>query len=245
MSKLALQAIGFVFQNFKPFLLRALPAFAAILVLELTKTQITGDYWPLSPVIMTMLYAVFIVSWHRYTLLPEERTRKGVMFSFGLREIKLGAVLLLVYFVNFGIGKIVLSVTPQEILGFSYTTASYLFFLISSLLLFFVYPAIAIDHPIRLKLFWSRAFRLFFSFVFASLLAIGVLIIISILQLVFHYLIDGIGAGGLVALIPVLIFSYLIIFLQYALLASTASFLYRDVIGLRGDDAEATSPPPA
>jgi len=220
-------AAQFVFQNFGACIFRALPVLFLVSLLAYAQSFLAVGSNDLEKYISPFLYAMFAVSWHRYSVLESIRVSKGIPYQMGLRELMFGALSVFsTLFIDWMLGAF--------IQNFDQETAIILFalFLIPVLVtLVFVYPAIALDQPLRISQFLREGISLLPSFSVALLVvAICVLIIggggyvlISILTTIFTPL-----ALQVILFISV---NLVLVPILLAITASSASFLYRDVIG--------------
>ncbi|MCC3305591.1 hypothetical protein [Sneathiella sp. HT1-7] len=235
--KATLSAIAFVARNFKPFLFRSLSIILLASVLEILMGFLSTELGYAIAALMTFVYAIFMVSWHRYSVLSSENAQKGFVGAFGLRELKFGA-LFLAAGVVFVLSQNALSEAFQEGIA---TLIFFVIVLLCTNLLLFFYPAIALNQPINAGWFLYNSLRLFFSFLFAALMAVALFFVPAALTVGFGYLVLTYIPGDLSQAVLIVVFQKLITFLTLAVAASTASFLYRDVIGLQ-EEAGATTP---
>jgi|TARA_R110001606_G_scaffold3642_19_gene16515 hypothetical protein len=233
-----LAAGAFVFGNFGDCLARGLPVFLVALLIEIGLGFFSQGFSIAGQVISMILFSIFAVSWHRYTLLPAERMRKGFALAFGLREIRFAGlaigttVLGLLVFLAFtalltsGIGAIIGLVIMAPV----YMTV------------LFMYPAIALDQPLDLSLFLKKGVSLILSYIVA--LGMVMLILVAPLAILFFAmnLITDIFDHSTAATIILLVVNLFLSVLFVAITVTTASFLYRDMIGLRGEAAPPSPP---
>jgi len=100
--------------------------------------------------------------------------------------------------------------------------------------LVFFYPAIALDQPMDGGRFVQEGLTLIFSFIIGGILAIMIFILpLGVAALVAFGIASMFGAVTMIAIIVGLV-NFIASVIIIAILVSTASFLYRDVIGLRG-----------
>ncbi|MZR31998.1 hypothetical protein [Sneathiella litorea] len=226
--KAILAAGAFVFENVGACLRRGLPIFLVALLIEIGLGVLTTDFSIALQLINIILFSIFAVSWHRYTLLPAERGRKALALGFGLREIK---------FAGLGVGTAVIALA----VFFAFTALlksgagaiiSLLLMLPVYMTVLFMYPAIALDQPINLGLFLKKGMSLIVSYVIAVVMVVLILIApMAILYFAMNLITDIIDQS-IVAMVILLLVNLLISIFFVAILVSTASFLYRDVIGM-------------
>ena len=229
--KAILAAGRFVFENFGDCLKRGLPVFAIVLLVQIASGYVPFNMTYPKEIIETFLYAIFAVSWHRYTLLPGERFRQGFALAVGMREIKFAAV---------AVGTTVLGML-LALLFIAFLTngvAVILVFLIMTpvyLTVLFTYPAIALDQPIRPGLFLGKGLTLIISYIIAIFMIALILILPAVLFYAgMNMLIKAVTDTTVLTAILSVVSVFLSI-LFVAIAVSTASFLYRDVIGLEGE----------
>jgi hypothetical protein len=227
--KAVIAATLFVIRNAGPCFMRGLPIVFAMGAVTFVNDLTNASFAIAGQVIEAFLYAIFAVSWHRYSLLPAERERRGFALSFGLREIKFGALTLVVSIASFLIGSMLVTVLPEA----AAIVVVFLLVILASAVLIFFYPAIALDQPIDGGLFVQEGLTLIFSLILGALLAM----LIFIVPLGLAGLLAGLIAAGLgdttAIIIAVGIVNVIASVIIIAIAVSTASFLYRDIIGLK------------
>ncbi len=174
------------------------------------------------------LYAMFAVAWHRYSVLESERSRRGFPYRYGKRELKFGAASVLFALLVSSLAQFVGRFLPQEIALIS------LPILLTPILatVIFIYPAIALDQPLRIRLFLNEGLKLILSFVFA---AIVILIVIALLTAMAYFgfpILASIFTPAALEVLFFVLYNLIIIPLVLAITTSSASFLYKAVIGL-------------
>ncbi|MBO0333567.1 hypothetical protein J0X12_08085 [Sneathiella sp. CAU 1612] len=228
--KAVIAATIFVVQNAGACFMRGLPIVVAMGVLAYINTLTSGAFAIAAQVIESFLYAIFAVAWHRYSLLPEVREKRGFALAFGLREIKFGALIVVVSLASMLIASLLAAVLPDE----AAVVVILILALIASSVLVFFYPAIALDQPIDGGRFVQEGLTLIFSFIIGGILAIMIFILpLGVAALVAFGIASMFGAVTMIAIIVGLV-NFIASVIIIAILVSTASFLYRDVIGLRG-----------
>ncbi|MEH6405008.1 MAG: hypothetical protein V7750_16645 [Sneathiella sp.] len=231
-TKNLLLAAQFVFHNFRACIFRALPVLFLISVLTYIQSFLGGIFSEMTTYISPFLYAMFAVSWHRYSVLESAKTLKGIPYQLGTRELMFGALSAFsTLFITWVLGFL--------IQNFDQGTAVTLFALLLIPLLVtlvFVYPAIALDQPLRIGYFLREGIILLPSFIVALLcVAICIFVIggggyllISILTSIFTPL-----ALKIILFVSI---NLVLVPIILAVTASSASFLYRDVIGLNTEE---------
>ncbi|MCG8490424.1 MAG: hypothetical protein MI743_02310 [Sneathiellales bacterium] len=225
-------AISFVFKNYMACLYRVLPVLFTVSILSwllatFSPTLGIATGW-VGKILISFCYAMFAVSWHRYSVLEEEQRIKGFSYRFGRREIKFG--LLSVAFALFI--QILLSSLEQFL---QQDLALLLFALLMIPILitvFFIYPAIALDQPLQLRRYLNEGVKLIFSFIVA-MVAIGIMILVLRWALMFGLaFLQNVFQPGALKMVLFVGYNLVAIPLFLAITTGTASFLYKDVIGL-------------
>lgn len=231
-SKNLVLAARFVFHNFRACIFRALPVLFLVSLLTYIQSFLGGVFSEMDRYVSPFLYAMFAVSWHRYSVLEAVRKQGGIPYQFGSREMMFGA---LSAFSTLFITWVLATLAKN----FDQEIAVLLFFafLVPVLVtLVFIYPAIALDQPLRIRQFLKEGIILLPSFIVA-LLFVGLCTLI-------------VGGGGylLIALLSTIFTPpalKIILFVSVnlvmgpiilAITASSASFLYRDVIGFNEEE---------
>lgn len=226
--KAVIAASLFVVQHALPCFMRGLPIIIAMGALAFINNLTNGSFAIAAQVIEAFLYAIFAVAWHRYSLLPEVRARHGFPLTFGLREIKFGALIVVVSLASMFISTMLAAVLPDE----AAIVVIVILILIASAMLVFFYPAIALDQPIDGGRFVQEGLALIFSFIIGGILAMLIFILpVGAAALIAFGIASMFGAVTLVA-IAVGVINFIASVFIIAIMVSTASFLYRDVIGL-------------
>lgn len=228
-------AFGFVVTHASACLVRAVPVMMALVILGIFQRLLAAEFGILGMIAQPMIFAVFAVSWHRYTLLPAVRNASGFPLQLGWREIKFGlasvAITLTLFFLFF---LFFMAFTPV-IAAVAYGLTS----IMVSLLSLFLLPAIALDQPLQIGRFFSEGLSLFFSFILGimySFLFLGVLTVAAagfgwLIVLLFN---PEAGFYVMTFLLNITIAPFLI-----AVATSTASYLLHAVIGVQFDEGEA------
>ncbi|MCR9212546.1 MAG: hypothetical protein NXI13_02425 [Proteobacteria bacterium] len=225
-----LEAFRFVIDHRWPCLIRAVPIVIMTGFIAWLETNILArtEFFPL--VMNEILYAIFAVYWHRYTLLEEDRLSPDFGLHFGIREIKFAAVMLLYVLVTY-----VLATAFLAAMGTG-SASSILIFIIALGLAFLpiilMFPAIALDQPLRPGYFARRIFEIFLPLLGTVLLgivaAVGLYLLIFLPLGLLAILMGTTFAEILVSVVA----SFLVMPLVLAVSVSFVSFLYRDMIGL-------------
>jgi len=225
-------AISFVFKNYIACLYRVLPVLFLVSILTwllatFSPTLGVATGW-IGKVLISFCYAMFAVSWHRYSILKEEQQIKGFSYRFGRRALKFG--LLPVAFALFI--QILLS-SLEQLLQQEIALLLFVVLMIPILItVFFVYPAIALDQPLQLRRYLNEGVKLVFSFIVA-IIAIGIMIFLLRWALMFGLgIMKNIFQPGALKIVLFVGYNLVAIPLFLAITTGTASFLYKDVIGL-------------
>ncbi len=176
-------------------------------------------------ILEAFFFAMFAVSWHRYTAFETERNVTGPRFRLGPREIK------------FALFNVTISVLLVGLMGFLtvilQTGAGGILVAILSIpvlmIMFFAYPAIALDQPLRFNLFLEAGTKRFLSFLKAFFIA-GLLILVwALLIWILTWLLGGFADGGFQVLLRALLDGLVLIPISTAVAVSMATKLYMDV----------------
>ncbi|MAZ03007.1 MAG: hypothetical protein CMN56_07700 [Sneathiella sp.] len=228
MPKLGVTAIYFVLQNIRPCLHRAALIILISSIIVTLGNLADGVLASWASFFLVLLYAVFAVSWHRYSLIPGERNLKGFAVRLGMREVKYGLFALFASLLLVFIGIFLAASLPEEIA--LVLTAIVMLFPVC--ILAFFYPAIALDQPIRLGLFLTKAveysFSIVLAFLFWLLISGGLIGATAAISLIIGSILSSIVGGVIMALGLSVVFS-----VTLAVWISTVTFLYYNVIGLR------------
>ncbi len=229
------EAIQFVFSNWGECLFRALPILFLVAAVSYLQNFLGGILLVIAKLSEPFLYAMFAVSWHRFSILKSERLRKGLPYKLGKRELKFGALSVASTFLfAFSLQSLASLLPPLEAI------ITFLVILVPvTLTLIFIYPAIALDQPLRLSLFFMKGVRQITSFVIAFVI-VGVIAfsIAGLASLALPLLIKLISPDA-VKLMTFIVGQLVLTPVFLALMASTASFLYRDVIGIETTEPKA------
>ena len=225
-----LRAFRFVVAHRWPCLLRAVPIALLTALIAWLETNILANAEFFALVMNELLYATFAVYWHRYTVLETERLRDGFGLFFGLREIKFAAAML-----SFVIASYLLELAFLGALGIQTTSRLVVFsvFLLLAFLPFLlVFPAIALDQPVRLDLLARRIFEMFLPLIGTIILgsvAAGGIYLLIFLPAVLLTIVTGSN-------IPVILISSIVTFLVtpfiLAVSVSFVSILFRETVGI-------------
>lgn len=225
-----LEAFRFVIDHRWPCLIRAFPVVAITAFLAWLQTNILAqtDFFIL--VANELLYAIFAVYWHRYTVLEDQRVEAGFGLNFGLREIKFAGAML-----GYVLASYLLARAFFATLG-SGSTSSLVVFACLLLLVFLpfilIFPAIALDQPIRLSLCIRRIFDIMLPLIGTVLLglvaAAGVYLLIFLPAGFLATLFGPSFAKMLVSTIA----SFLVMPFVMAVAISFVSILFRDLMGV-------------
>ncbi len=231
------RASEFVLRNIGPCLLRALPVIILAAVLHLPQLQDTLYITFLPELLEPFAYAMFAVAWHRYTLLPSERQRNGLIPRFGLRELKFGFLSLVITLAIIGTTEgLSLFLTDGPIIVI--VIFLYIFATVS---LMFVFPAIAVNQPVKIILFIHESLKLLASLITAVILAS---LALASMGYLFLYTVSNVLEVSqnptLILFITNLLVDALVTPLILAIVISTVSYLFKDVIGLKEDKSTDT-----
>lgn len=230
-----IEAIRFVFSNWGDCLYRALPILFLVATVSYLQNFLGGILLLVAKLAEPFLYAMFAVSWHRFSVLKSERHRKGLPYKFGKRELKFGALSVASTFLFAFLLQSLTSLLPP--IG---ALITFLVILVPvTLTLIFIYPAIALDQPLRLSLFFMKGVRQIISFVIAFVI-VGVISfsIAGLVSLALPLLVEVISPNA-IKLITFIVGQLVLTPVFLALMASTASFLFRDVIGMETIETKA------
>lgn len=228
------EAIKFVFSNWGDCLYRALPILFLVASVSYLQNYLGGILLLAAKLVEPFLYAMFAVSWHRFSILKSERHTKGLPYKLGKRELKFGALSVASTFLFVFLLQSLASLLPP--IGAMIT---FLVILVPiTLTLIFVYPAIALDQPLRVRLFFVKSVRQIVSFMIAIVI-VGVIgfSFASLTSLALPILIKVISPDA-IKLMTFIVGQLVLTPVFLALMASTASFLYRDIIGMQTAEPE-------
>lgn len=227
--KALIAATAFVIQNAGACFMRGLPVVVAMGVLAFLINLTNGSFAIAAQVVESFLYAIFAVAWHRYSLLPEVRATPGFALAFGLREIKFGALIVVVSLASYFITSMLVTVLPDE----AAIVVVFILVIAASSMLAFFYPAIALDQPIDGGRFVQEGFTLIFSFILGGILAMAIFIVpVGAAALIAGLIASMLGSVTAIT-VAIGIVNFIASVIIIAITVSTASFLYRDVIGLK------------
>lgn len=224
-----LEALRFVLAHRYACLLRAVPIIMATGLIAWLETNILADAHYFRLVVNDLLFAIFAVFWHRYSLLEEVRSAPGFGLQFGLREIKYAGVMIGLAILTFILARLYASSGGGD------SRASLLLFVALLMLCYlpvmFVFPAIAVDEPIHPLPFAQTVIDMFLPLL--GVLLMGVVAVIGLYALIYMpllllVLMQRPAAAGLLFY---LLSSYLILPFVLAVGISFVSILYRQAIG--------------
>ncbi len=222
-----LDAFRFVIAHRWPCLVRAVPVIVMTGLIAWLETNIlaSAEYFRL--VVNDILYAIFAVYWHRYTLLEEARESPESGLHFGLREIRYAGAMVGAAIVTLVLGK--LYVVSN---GGNVSAASVVLFvgllLLCFLPLMFVFPAIALDQPIRLVPFVRSVIDMFLPLLGVMLLALVAVVGLYGLIYLPMLLLVLLKWPEMAGILFYLLSSFVIMPFVLAVGISFVSFLYRD-----------------
>ncbi|TNE42535.1 MAG: hypothetical protein EP348_00160 [Alphaproteobacteria bacterium] len=234
------EAVLFTFKEMGPLMKRGLPVLGVLILFQLASIYLLPQLTYAHKAVQTVLYSIFAVSWHRFTLLPESRSRPGFPLAFGMREILFALVAAALTFMpSLLLYPVLSTLLPREAAIITVAVISLLVYIA----LLFVFPAIALDQKIRLELFCRENFKLFFSYIIAGIIGLFATWLLSLgVSFVLSTLAKLTGDMRTLTIIFTLISSFLSI-LFLGIFVSTISYLFRDVIGI--EDEEAAGEPPS
>ena len=229
-----LDAVRFVFNNFLDCIFYVLPILFLVSVLAWIQSMLGGGFALVQSLLEPFLYAMFAVAWHRYSVLESERARRGFPYRFGKRELKFGAASVLFALLMSSLAQLLGGFLPQEVALIA------LPILLTPILatVVFIYPAIALDQPLRIRLFLNEGVKLILSFIVAI---IAVVTVIGLLTAAAYFGLQILATIFTPPALKVLIFvlyNLVIIPLVLAITTSSASFLYKTVIGLEEENEQ-------
>ncbi len=229
------EAVKFVFGNFLDCIFRVLPILFLVSLLAWAQSIFGGLIALIGEILEPFLYAMFAVAWHRFSVLKSEQTRRGFFYGFGMRELKFGAASVLFAYLLKLLGSILVQTLPQEL-----ALIAFLIIMLPLLVtLVFIYPAIALDQPLRLRLFLNEGLKLTWSFIVAIVV---VSVAIAALTAVAYFslkILTTIFTPAALQLLIFIAYNLIIIPLVLAISTSSASFLYKAVIGLEEEGSNA------
>lgn len=223
-------AAEFVLENKGQCITRAIPYLIFLTVINFAAPLLGNSFEFLSTYAEQFLYAMFAVSWHRFSILSSERVSSGLSYRFGMREFRFTLLLIASTVVLQLASHALLFILPPVL-------AVILLFIILIpvvLTLFFVYPAIALDQPIRIQLFFNEAIKHLSSFGAALVAVILYVFIVGIVIALIAWILNDILSPQVFSLLSFAVFSLIVTPIVMAITVSTATFLYRDVIGFVG-----------
>ena len=231
-----LEAFRFVVIHRWPCLLRAVPVVLLTALIAWLETNIlaSAEYFRL--VLNELLYAIFAVYWHRYTILRQERESSSFGLQFGLREIKFAGAMLAYVIVTYILAR---TFVASGGASSSSTISLFIFVLLLSFLpLMFVFPAIALDQPLTLTRFAERIFEMFLPLVGTVLLALVAIVGLYALIYMPFLLMMLLKRPDMAGILFYLVSSFVIMPFIMAVFVSFVAILFRDAIGLEVAPAE-------
>ncbi|MCF8467402.1 MAG: hypothetical protein K9G33_08390 [Sneathiella sp.] len=231
-----LEAFRFVVVHRWPCLLRAVPVVLLTALIAWLETNILASAEYFRMVFNELLYAIFAVYWHRYTILSRERESSSFGLQFGLREIKFAGAMLAYVIVTY-----ILARTFVASGGASSNSTIILFIivlLLSFLPLMFVFPAIALDQPLAPARFAERIFEMFLPLVGTLLLALVAVAGLYALIYMPFLLMMLLKRPDMAGILFYLVSSFVIMPFIMAVFVSFVAILFRDAIGLEAGQAE-------
>jgi hypothetical protein len=235
-SLLVIQAINiaakFILEHWKGYLRRAFPVMWVLLALNLLLYAMGINFFFLNGFIQILILASFAVCWHRYTLLPAIRTASGFPLQFGARETKY-CVYAVIYSFWFLICFFFFNAS------FFFAIAALTFFVITALpmlMAIFIFPAIALDQPVRLRHFLREGFGLLLPFLLGCLHLAFILVIPALLVFVVYAISTSFVHPKLALFIGTAFANIFVVPLLSALAASTTTILFFQVIGVSYED---------
>lgn len=223
-----LEAFNFVIVHRWPCLLRAVPIVMLTALLAWLETNILERTDIFRVVINDLLYAIFAVFWHRYTLLARERDQSDYGLAFGLREMKFAGAMLAYAGVSYLVARIFIAGGGGSIMS---VVVFISLLLLSFLPLMFVFPAIALDHPLALSLFARRVVEMSLPLVGTFLLGIVGIAGLYVLVYLPVLLLAALNRPGVAGVLFYLFSSFLIMPFILAVFISFVSILYREAMG--------------
>lgn len=225
-----LEAFRFVIRHRWPCLIRAVPVVAMTALIAWLETNIlaAADYFRL--VVNELLYAIFAVYWHRYTLLGFERENSAFGLQFGLREIKFAGAMIGYVIITYLLARVYVAS------GGDASSASIVLFMGLLLLCFmplmFIFPAIALDQPMRIGHFARSIIDMFLPLIGTLMLALIAVIGLYILIYMPMLLLILMNRPDMAGIVFYALSSFLIMPFIMAVFISFLSILYRESIGI-------------
>ncbi len=230
----AAEAMFFVSKNIAAAYVRATPyilfmcLFAVLSNLPDTRAYTRDGEFIATKLVAPFLFAIFAVSWHRYSALETEQKWYRFPIRLGIREIKFASISIFITIAGWVLHSVLSAWLPYGIAELFFLLICVPFIAIA----FFLYPAVALDQHSDIGKFCQEGLSLMTSLVIAFLLialAVGVVGIAATILLNITYSIFGIELGlGLKVILTHVVLSPIF----FAVSISTATFIYRDVIGI-------------
>ncbi|MBO0334590.1 hypothetical protein J0X12_13255 [Sneathiella sp. CAU 1612] len=226
-----LEAFRFVIGHRWPCLFRAVPVVMMTALIAWLETNIlaAADYFRL--VVNEILYAIFSVYWHRYTVFKFERRNPSFGLHFGLREIKFAGAMLGYVLITYVLAKVYVAS------GGDGSSASIMLFVTLLCLCFmplmFIFPAIALDQPLALKDFARTVIDMFLPLVGTFLLALVAVVGLYVLIYMPMLLLILMNKPDMAGILFFVLSSFLIMPFILAVFISFLSILFRETVGIQ------------
>jgi len=229
-SHCLLAAFRFVIAHRWPCLVRAVPVVVLTAIIAWLETNILAKAEFFTLVVNELLYAIFAVYWHRYTVLTVEREGEGFGLHFGIREIKFAAAMLIFVFGSYLLGRaFVAMVGDQSVLQVVVFSC---FLLLCFLPLILVFPAIALDQPVHITLFITRTLEIFIPLLGTVLLGIVAAAGIYLLVFLPTALLAVFSNTVFLEILGSLVATFVVMPFILAVSVSFISILFRETIGV-------------
>lgn len=234
-TKCLFEAFEFVMDHLQECYLLAAPV---ILFTIVTTALSLLAMWNLSSIIASSTFnylilglqpfviAMFAVSWHRFTALPAERNVTGLTFRLGKRELFFGLFSVAIWVAGTGLTFLTAFISTP-------IAAILILILLIPLLLimFFVYPAIALDQRLEFGFFFEAGTKRIFSFLLALGVALLFSIVWSLVIAIVSWLIADVFSPMLLFVLLGILNGLVLTPIATAIAVSTATILYTDVFG--------------
>lgn len=231
-----LEAVIFVFSNLSSCIVRSLPYVILTSLLYFVPRSFDINIETFSLVVSPFLYATFAVSWHRFSIYGANENKSTFPVEFGVREIKFGAVGLIITTITQALTLKYFGADPAAFASYVSASNMFIFFLLTSIIglsTFLIFPAIALKQPIEVVLLFKKGVKMTGSFIL-FFLVIGFVTtmfnlflgVISTTNIAYELAMQSEGVQyfiNFVILSP----------LSLAITVSTVTFLYRDLIGIK------------
>ncbi|WP_169545053.1 hypothetical protein [Sneathiella aquimaris] len=221
-------AAKFVFAHFLDCIFHVIPILFLVSIVAWLQGWLGGWMILTGNLLQPFIYAMFAVAWHRYSVLQSERQKKWFNYRLGKREFKFGALSVI-----FTLGMTSLAAGIGKIFPLEIGLPLFLLLLVPILVtVIFIYPAIALDQPIQIRLFLNKGVKLILSFIIALVLLALIGTVLGLSAFFVLKLLSMIFTPAALKVIIFILTNLLIIPLLLAISTSSASFLYKRVIGL-------------